>query len=77
MTDAEQVAAIIAIAQEEYADLGPDRGVDIPENAVVEQEQGGCWVQARVWMANVYIEPEPEEDCQIDPDDWTVAGQHA
>jgi hypothetical protein len=58
MTDAEQVAAVIATAQELYSDLGPDRGVDIPTNATVQQEQDGCWVEARVWLANVYIEEE-------------------
>lgn len=55
MTDVEQVRHIINLAQETYEDVGPDRGVDIPDTAEVQQEQGGCWVSARVWMANVYI----------------------
>ena len=54
-TNAEGVARIIAIARETYEDVGDDRGIDVPADAEVNQEIGGCWVQARVWMANVYI----------------------
>jgi len=52
-TDAEQVAKIIAQAREEYGE-----NADITDDAEVTQEQSGCWVAARVWVENVYIETE-------------------
>lgn len=52
-TDASQVADVIAIAREMHDDIAK-----IEDDAIVKQEQGGCWVQAWVWVENVYIEPE-------------------
>ena len=53
MTDAEQVARIIAVAREKY-----DETALIEDGADVRQEMGGCYVQAWVWVENVYIELE-------------------
>lgn len=51
MSDDEQAAQIISIARELYAEAA-----DISDHAHIDQEQGGCWVAARVWVPNVYIE---------------------
>lgn len=59
MTDAEQVAQIIVDTRKEIAESGLDRGdIKINDGATIDQQQGGCWVQAWVWVANVYIEDE-------------------
>jgi hypothetical protein len=50
---AAQIAEIIAIAREHY-----DETALIEDGAQVRQEQGGCYVQAWVWLENVYIEEE-------------------
>ncbi len=47
----EQEAHIIAVAREKY-----DESALIEDGAQVRQEPGGCYVQAWVWVENVYIE---------------------
>lgn len=56
-SDPEQCKAIIKIAREkrDTNDL-PKTDIDIYDDATVRQEQSGCWVQAWVWVENVYIE---------------------
>lgn len=42
---------VIQAAREKFS-----TDVEIDDAATVEQQPGGCWVHARVWVENVYIE---------------------
>lgn len=55
-SDTEQCRAIVKIAREkrDTGDLAKT-DIDIYDDAVVRQEQSGCYVQAWVWVENVYI----------------------
>lgn len=59
MNEAAQLTEIRAIAQEMY-----DDSARVEDDAPVEQHQDGCYVQAWVWVPNVYIEPDAEVTCQ-------------